>query len=527
MDEDIQNKWAEFRFGVIAPLVCRRLDEAQRRETRRNVLQTAYTTPVGDTTYVAERTLRTWLSKYKLHGFDGLKRAPSKTAGKCDAIPEEILKAAADLRLELRTRSIRGILSVLQAQGFEVDKISPSTLNFHLNRLGATKEKHASEKGSFQLFQKDHANDLWQADCSGGVYLPDPLNKGQFKQTQLISVIDDATRVVTHAQFYFDQQVPSLFDCFRKGLLTHGKCSQLYTDNGPCFKARDLARTCARLGIELKHSEEYTPEGRGKIERHIGTVKAGFLEEAKHSGLQTLDELNEFFFAWLDKEYHNSKHKSLGLTPKERWQQDETKGIVKLVTPEQIRDALMVEANRTVTKQTALIRVNNRLYQAGRELAGRKVRIRWEADRRNPTIEIWLNGKLVEIAGEIVPGSDIDYSKRPQRHRKPEKVPKVLLSSKQYRKSLVSAYRKETQPPSLTGEYMSEVEFQELVARVLERQLPEEELAFLSAAFAELSPVRDTPTESVLLKAVSAKGSKMHLRYYCDLLMQSRLLERR
>ena len=525
MDEQLRQKWAEFRYGVIAPLVCRRLDDAQRREEKQRILKTAFTTPVGDSKFVADRTLRSWLSRYNLYGFDGLMRVESRSAGRCEAIPEEILNAAVDLRLELRSRSIGGILAVLKAKGFDVGEISPSTLNFHLNRLGATKEKLASEKGSFQPFQKDHANDLWQADCSGGLYLPDPRNKGQHKQVHLISIIDDATRVAVHAEFYWDEQLPSLFDCLRKALLKRGKVRQIYTDNGPCFKAHDLARTCARLGVELSHSEAYTPEGRGKIERHIGTIKSRFYQEAKHSGLETLEQLNDFFFAWLEKEYNNVEHKSLSMTPAQRWQQDEEKGFVTLVTPEQIRQALMVQAERTVSKKTALIQLNNRMYQASREWAGKKVQVRWEADRTNPSIEIWLNGKFVETAAEYLPGSNIDYSKRPQRIRQPEKTPKILHSSKQYRLSLVSQYRRE--PVVSSGDYLSEPEFQTLVSKSLERELTEEELHFLSIAFADLSPLKDRPTEQVLQKAIGAKGSKMHLRYYCDLLTQIRLLERR
>jgi putative transposase len=526
VDENQRRKWAEFRYAVIAPLVCRRMDEAQRREEKRKILQTKFITPDGEQRLVADRTLRSWVCKYKLYGFDGLMRTESSAVGKCDAIPGNVLDVAVELRQELRSRSIKGILAVMRSKGFDVTGISPSTLNFHLNRLGATKEKYSSEKGTFQLFQKDHANDLWQADCSGGIYLPDPYNRGQHKQTRFISMIDDATRVVTHAAFFWDEQLPSLIDCFRKALLKRGKVRQLYTDNGPCFRAHDLARTCAQLGVELTHAEQYTPEGKGKIERHIGTVKSGFYEEAKHSGLQTLEQLNEFFFAWLEKEYHNSKHRSLSITPFERWQQDEDKGFIQLVTPEEIRHALMIEADRTVSKRTALIQLNNRMYQAPREFAGKKVQVRWEADRPHKHVEVWVSGKLVELANEIIPGSNIDYSKRPQRQRQPQKIPTVLHSSKEYRLSLVSAYQKEAQPV-FKGEYLSEPEFQRLVARLLERELSPEEHSYLACAYAELSPMKDFQTESVLQKAAAAKGTKMHLRYYCDLLMQARLLERR
>jgi len=524
VDEKQRRLWAEFRFAVIAPLVCRRMDDAEKKELRRNILNTVFEWPDGNQKLIAERTLRTWLARHRLYGFDGLMRMKSRTAGTCHAIPADVLDAAVKLRCELRTRSTRGILSVLRAQGFNVKNISRSTLNFHLNRLGATKEKHASEKGTFQLFQKDHANELWQADSSGGIWLPDPSNKGQYKQTRFISFIDDATRVVTHAAFYWNEQLPSLFDCFRKALLKHGKVAQLYTDNGPCFRAKALKRTCALLGIELLHAEEFTPESKGKIERHIGTVKAGFYQEAKHSGLHNLDELNTFFFAWLSAEYHNYVHKSLGITPFQRWQPDQDKGFVQLVTPEEIRHALMLSEERQVNKRTALIQLNNRTYQASRELAGKTVEVLWQADRDNPTIEVWFNGKLLEVVNEIVPGANIDYSKRPERQRQPE-TPKILHSSKQYRQALVSAYHPGP-VPTTQEDYLSEPEFQQLVACLLKRVLTEEELSYLSRAFDQLSPLGKLFTDAVFKKALSSKGSKMHVRYYLDLLRQSRLSQR-
>lgn len=524
MDEQQRRQWAEFRFAVIAPLVCRRMDDAEKREMKRQILSTVFEWPDRKQRLVADRTLRTWLARHRLYGLDGLMRMESRAAGACHAIAEDVLEAAVKLRLELRSRSVKGILSILRAQGFSVNKISHSTLNFHLNRQGATKEKHASEKGTFQHFQKDHANELCQADASGGVWLPDPNNRGQYKQTRFISFIDDATRVVTHAAFYWNEKVESLFDCFRKALLKRGRIAQLYTDNGPCYTSKALASTCAQLGIELRHAEEYTPESKGKIERHIGTVKAGFYQEAKHCGLKSLDELNTFFYAWLDAEYHNCEHRSLGVTPFQRWQVDQDKGLIKLVTPEEIRHALMLKEERKVNKKTALIQLNNRTYQVGREFAGKTVEVLWEADRDNPSIEVWLNGKLVEVANEMVPGANIDYSKRPERQRQPEE-PKVLHSSKQYRDALVSAHRSEP-VPTIDGDYLSEPEFQELVSRLLLRELSEEELSYLSRAFGQLSPLGKLFTDGVFQKALSAKGLKMHVRYYCDLLMQARLSQR-
>jgi len=118
-------------------MVCRRMDDAEKRELKRQILNTAFEWPDGQQRLIADRTLRTWLTRHRLYGFDGLMRMESRSAGTCHAIPENVLDAAVKLRSELRTRSVRGILSVLRSQGLDVSNISHSTLNFHLNRLGA------------------------------------------------------------------------------------------------------------------------------------------------------------------------------------------------------------------------------------------------------------------------------------------------------------------------------------------------------------------------------------------------------
>jgi len=522
VDEETRLKWAQYRFEVIAPLVCRRLDEEERREVKRAILSRRYLTPDGDERFVADRTVRSWQARYKKYGFDGLKRMTPPTKGRFHAIPEEIIEKAVELRLELPTRSVKRVLTLLKAQSIDISGISKSTLNYHLNLRGATKEKYASEKGTFQLFQKDHANDLWQADSSGGLWLPDPLNRARAKQTRFISFIDDATRVVTWAQFYFDEQLPSLIDCFRKALLARGKPGAVYCDNGPVYISKGFARTCAQLGTELIHAQEFFPEGKGKIEKHIGTVKAGFYDEAKHCGLTSLDELNTFFFAWLEKEYHATEHRALKTTPLERWQQDEDKGFIELVTAADIRRALMLKEERKVNRRTATISLNNRLYRVGKELAGKKVEVFWEADKLDSSVEVWHDGKLIEIAHELVPGKDIDYSQRPERDRH-KGPPRILDSSKKLQKALVSSYQ---QKPPARGSYLSEVEFQDLIARLLSRELSDEEKVFLSTFYYQLAPFSDALTEETIVKAVAAKGDKRHLRYYCDLLKQSIFAQR-
>jgi putative transposase len=522
-EEDRRRQWAEFRFGVISPLVCRRLDDGERRQLKKEILNQVFITPDERTKRIAERTLREWIVRYSTYGFDGLVKLARRDRGKCTAISAEVLNQAYLLRQELPTRSIRSILAHLRAGNIDINKISKTTLNRYLNNMGAQKEKVKGEKGTYQRWQKEHANDLWQCDSSGGVWLPNPANPKEYKQTRLISFIDDATRVITHAEFYWDEQLPSLIDCFRKGLLKRGKPRRLLCDNAFIYHSKALRGAGAELGIELSFCAAYYPEGKGKIEKSYGTVKSRFYEEAKHAGLRSLEELNKFWFAWLTREYHHAEHSALNMTPIERWRQDEETGFIQRISTEQIRRALMVRETRKVHIRTGTIRLNNRCYQLKPESAGQKVEVLYEANKACEAVEIWKGGKLIEVAKEVVPGANIDFSRKRQRPKENKHL--TLASSRDYKLALIAGHQSEA--PVAAGEYMAEPEFIAVVARLLERDFKEEETGYLSCFFFENAPMTGNRVEVLIGQAVSAKGNKLHLRSYCEHLKEGLKQQRR
>lgn len=520
--KDKRNEWAQFRFGVIAPLVCRRLDAAQARQLKLEILNQIFVTPDQKEKRIAERTLREWIARYRLYGFDGLLRLKRKDSGVCTAISADLVSQAYALRKELPTRSIRGVLAHLRAKNVDTSKIAKTTLNRYLNTLGAKKEKVTGEKGVFQRWQKEHANELWQADTSAGVWLPNPANPKEYKQTRLISFIDDATRVCPHAEFYWDEQLPSLIDCFRKALLKRGKPGILLADNAFIYHSKAMKRACAQLGIESKFCAPYDPPGKGKIEKSYSTIKNGFYDEAKGTGLRTLDELNKFWFAWLTREYHHAEHSALNkMTPIQRWLQDEDGGFINRVSTEAIRRALMIRETRSAHIRTGTIRLNNRSYQLSPEFAGRKVDVLYEANKPCNTVEIWLDGNMVQLAQEVVPGANIDFTRK--RQRKKENKYATIASSRDYRLALVAAHQSESPlvEANAPNEYLAEPEFQALTARLLPgRQLTDEERSLLSRFFFENIPMTGQRAELLLSQIVNAKGTDLHLRSYCNHLRQ-------
>ena len=99
--------------------------------------------------------------------------------------------------------------------------------------------------------------------------------------------------------------------------VAHGVMHKLYVDRGPRYQANRFHFGCAQLDIELVHSKPYVSEGRGGIERFNRTVKEAFEVEVRlRREPSTLDEFNQFWWAWLDERYHRSE---TGEPPLERW----------------------------------------------------------------------------------------------------------------------------------------------------------------------------------------------------------------
>lgn len=509
---------AVFRFAVIAPLVCRIFDnEQQKRQVRQEILEKLWKHPDGILKRVSERALRYWLKRYREHGLDGLydslrKRRASK--GICRALTPKLLEAAAELRRELPSRSVRALIKLLAQKGIDISGVSERTLSRQLRQQGVTRQKLERGEGYFQRWEQVRINDLWQGDTAHGVWLPDPNDPKKLKRTKLIAFIDDASRVCTHAEFYFDERLPSLIDTFSKALLKRGKPCRLLLDNAFIYHSNTLDGMCAELQVELSFCRPRRPQGKGKIERWILSVKTGFYGEAGRAGLTTLDDLNRYFQAWLSKEYHERMHSELGMTPLERWQRDAE--AIRSVSADEIRRALMLRARRRVHDNTCTISLEGEEYQASPPYAGQMVEVRWHLDNFEE-IEIWHEGNFIEIAQRVTRSNYVEMKMRVNTEE-PSYPP--LSSSKRYLGNLDAQRSKESPGVVRIGEMLSCDEFIQLVAGVLQRQLQPGENDRLRIFFARFAPIKHATAGNALAQAVDVKGHKLHLRYYLQHLEQ-------
>jgi transposase InsO family protein len=384
---DTSREKALKRFGLIAPLLEEGLCAAELAQRRSVLLQREY---------ISERTLRRWLASYRKEGFDGLLRRERHDKGQGKSIPKEALALAEQYRSELPRRSADLIRSLLEREGY---KVARSTLERHLRLKGLSGKQLAAEgktTGTARRFVRVGRNTLWQGDIKYGPYLPCPDNPKKKLRTYLLVIIDDATRLVVHGEFYAEQKLPVLESGLRKAILRYGAPKSLYVNNGKIFISTWLQLACARLNIRHLRTRHYSPEAKGKVERFNRTVES-FLAELSLQKADSLEELNRMFSAWLSEGYNNKPHSSLnGKSPSEVFNSDIAP--LRFHSLEALGDAFLHEAERTVDK-TGCLNLGGHLYDAGAEWMRKHVTLRFDPFNLEEA-QLWHEGQMKKVIHE-------------------------------------------------------------------------------------------------------------------------------
>ena len=233
--EDRRTEIALFRYTLILPCVRGEYPPGGKQELRERIIGRHYDFPHSSRSTVSASTLARWERLYRKDGFDGLKPKPRSDRGRSRSISGETLDRAETLKREQPRRSARSIIKILsldRTNPIPEGRIAPRTLCRHLALRDATSAQLLNEQRPkpYRRFERKHFGDLWQGDAMHGPYLPDPANPGEQRQVFLFAFIDDHSRLVPHAQFYWNEQLPRMEDCLKRAILRHGHPLAIYVD---------------------------------------------------------------------------------------------------------------------------------------------------------------------------------------------------------------------------------------------------------------------------------------------------------
>jgi transposase InsO family protein len=376
MDEDLREKIALFRYGVIAELVGRPPAPREKEKLLCSIAEKEWSVPGSQRSRIGRTTVRDWIVLYQTHGFDGLKPGPRCDAGRSRAIPEPVQELLLRLRAERPDSSIDSLIRAVHLSGrFASDlRLSRSSVHRFFAGQGAPAQGASTAEPDAVAFTFPHVNDLWTSDLMHGPRLLVPGRRDGGK-TYLYAFLDDASRMVPFAAFYLAENAACFQDALKQALLRRGLPRRLYCDNGATFRTHHLQVICATLNISLIHSRPHRPRGRGKIERFFRHVRTAFLPHLTQEILSDLSELNRVFWAWLEAEYHQTPHGGLaGQTPLDRFLDDQA--LIR-PAPEQLELWLRMSVARRVGRDRT-VHLDGRLYEAPDGYAGETVEVLYD-----------------------------------------------------------------------------------------------------------------------------------------------------
>lgn len=523
------------RYGVIASLICREWTKAEFDAEVRRIISTAHRFPGSVMKRVSARNLRRWVKWYKEgrelkggrkipSGMDALRAIVRDDCGVPKVLAPELIERAIRLRAEEPARTTATLVELLKAEalarGEDVPAIEEATLAHHLRKRRATRKIMKQDGRVYPRFEHAHRNDLWQGDMSGGLWLPNPLDPKKPRQCYLHAVIDDRTRYVPHAQFYFRQNLTCLLHGFRIAVNAGGLPSAFFVDNGPAYQHHQLERMAARLGFQLLSATPYHPQGKGKIERFFGHVKTSFYPEARRANIQSIEELNEFFWAWLER-YHDREHSELETTPRARWEEEAAH--VRWPDPTTLAEAFLWEERRLVDR-TGCVHLEDNPYPVPEHLVGQEVSLLFDPFDLS-RVRIYHCGVYIDTVGPQELVSNTFRKALPRRE-----TPASLDSATAYREQLTRSFRQRLQqhvePVSARDpgtDCLTRSEFVSLLSeRLGGRSFAAAESHMAADFFVRHAPLQQHVVEAALRVAVEEKGTHRHLRFYLDAVRSAR-----
>nr|WP_238457800.1 DDE-type integrase/transposase/recombinase [Desulforamulus ferrireducens] len=422
------------RFSLISPILNGQVNN--HKEYFEALCSNPIEMPYYGIKNYSPKTLANWLFEYRRGGIEALKPGYRSDKGKSRKVSLEIADAIWQKRAEKPRLTTVLLYEELVKEGvINPDKLSLATFYRFVSAnpdLAAGKNPDEQER-ELKRFSHQWINELWQADILYGPYIRVGKSK---KQAYLLAFLDDASRLVTHAQFFDTQNYNAMRATLREAMLKRGIPKMIYTDNGKVYRTEQLAMLCAGLGCSLIHTAPFTPTSKGKIERFFLTVRQRFLCNIDPTQIKSFDELNLLFWRWLEEDYHRKTHSALGVSPLDFFM-SQAHQITLFSDPELLKEHFLLRINRKVNHD-ATLSVDSILYETDQGLANSRVEVRYEPEWLTipqRTLPLYQEGKLVGEARRVnfYDNAKVKRRGRPtgsSRKDKLEELPKDIPSHK-------------------------------------------------------------------------------------------------
>jgi len=307
---------AYFRFALIAPVIQGIFPDVTKTSYYRRVTLNELSLPDGRIMRYNPKTLEKWESYYKHKGMDGLMPRERSDSGIPRALHEHAITEIYRLKEKFPKINATLIYSKLIEDGIiNQSEVSVASVQRFIKHNDLKSAKNPNQKDR-KAFEEEFPGGMYQADTCYTTYIKEG---GKVRRTYLIHVIDDHSRLIVGARFFYNDNAYNFQRVLRDAVSRFGLCKKLYMDNGSTYTNEQLTLICGSLGIVEIHTPVRDGASKGKVERSFRTTKDTWLNGFDPSDVSSLDELNGLLAEYVRKR-NTTCNRTIGKTPMERYQ---------------------------------------------------------------------------------------------------------------------------------------------------------------------------------------------------------------
>jgi putative transposase len=324
-----RDRWARLRFAIIGPLLAAPPAKGELQQALRALSIRTWQHPItGLPKRFGKSTLERWFYAARRAEQDpvaALKTQIRSDAGRHRVLSPRLIEALRgqyrrhpSWSVQLHYDNLRALLGAAEVPSY-------ATVRRYFGAQGLRKKpcrRHGKAREQVtrrevRSFEAEHTNGLWHLDFHVGSR--NVLTVEGWAKPLALCIIDDRSRLATHVQWYLDETVKSLVHGFSQALMRRGLPRALLTDNGAAMLAEEFRNGLHVLGILHETTLPYAAYQNGKQERLWATIEGRLMAMLESVRELSLDLLNTATHAFIEHDYHQTRHTEMGCSPIERY----------------------------------------------------------------------------------------------------------------------------------------------------------------------------------------------------------------
>lgn len=377
---------AEFRFGVIAPVIQGLFPDASQTAYFKRIAANTLALPDGSPVTYSYKTIEDWAAKYKHGGLEALMPRERADKGTTRSLPDTAIEQIYRLKEEFPRMNATQIHLWLIKTGFIKASVSVDSVQRFIktNDLKSARNPNVRDR---KAFEEDAFGNMWQADTC---YIAHITEDGKSRQVYCMAIIDDHSRLLVGAGLFYNDNAYNFQKVLKEAIASHGIPDKLMVDNGAPYANEQLSMICVAAGIQLIHTRPRDGASKGKCERHWRSMKETWVYTLKMDSITSLGQFSLLLRDYV-RTYNTSHHSGINAAPVDRFLAT-NKTIRKPASGEWLKECFYNRTTRKV-RNDATVSIDKVSYDVPMQFIGMKVDIRYLPDDMGGAYILYENTK--------------------------------------------------------------------------------------------------------------------------------------